>query len=213
MQEVSLVIDDVSLGGSLGHVRGAPGLVLFAHGSGSSRRSPRNRRVAEHLRSGGLSTLLFDLLTEEESSDRRLVFDIPLLARRLSAAAEWARRRDDCRGVTIGYFGPSTGAGAALVAAADDPLIGAIVARGGRPDLAGAEALARVTAPTLLIVGGEDRPVIEMNREAAAQMTCETRLIIVPGATHLFEERGTMERVEELAAEWFGKWLGTSPRR
>jgi putative phosphoribosyl transferase len=220
--ETTIPIDGVSLGGSfeLPATRPAAGLVIFAHGSGSSRFSSRNRYVAEALRDDGFATLLFDLLTERESEDRRNVFDIPLLADRLAGATRWARAQPLAPGsaggspasasddsfVKIGYFGASTGAGAALIAAADDPSIAAVVSRGGRPDLA-LEHLPRVTAPTLLIVGGEDTPVIEMNRTAQAAMTCECELVIVPGATHLFEEPGTLEKVARLASQWFARHL------
>ncbi|MGE5175379.1 MAG: dienelactone hydrolase family protein [Hyphomicrobiales bacterium] len=194
---------------------GARGIVVFAHGSGSGRTSPRNRAVARALQSAGLATLLFDLLTpEEEIVDRRtahLRFDIPFLARRLDGATDWVARDEETRGLAVGYFGASTGAAAALVAAAagDAPArIAAIVSRGGRPDLAG-EALPHVTAPTLLIVGGDDVAVLGMNRRAMAEMrAAETRLTIVPGATHLFEEPGALERVADLARDWFLRYLG-----
>jgi putative phosphoribosyl transferase len=185
--------------------------VLFAHGSGSGRHSPRNRYVAQVLREAGLATLLIDLLTaEEEEVDlrtRHLRFDIGLLAERLVGATEWLERNPDTQDLRVGYFGASTGAGAALVAAAERPEpIGAIVSRGGRPDLAG-PALPRVTAPTLLIVGGNDFPVIGMNQEAMEQLRTEKRLEIVPGATHLFEEPGALEEVARLAADWFVRHL------
>jgi dienelactone hydrolase len=190
---------------------GARGVVLFAHGSGSSRFSSRNRYVAQSLRDGGLGTLLIDLLTpEEEAVDLRtahLRFDIDLLADRLVGAIEWLSREPSTNKLRVGLFGASTGGGAALVAAARVPdRVAAVVSRGGRPDLAGA-ALPKVKAPTLLIVGGDDVPVIGMNREAYDQMTCERRMEIVPGATHLFEEPGTLERVAELAREWFVRYL------
>ena len=206
------------LEGSLTIPEGAAGLVVFAHGSGSSRHSPRNRYVAEYLRREGLGTLLMDLLTEEEEdADQRtgrLRFDIDLLAGRLVGAADWLSRQPATRGLRLGFFGASTGGGAALVAAAERPdLVGAVVSRGGRPDLAGA-ALARVEAPTLLIVGGDDDVVIELNREALAQLRCEARLEIVPGATHLFPEPGALARVADLAAEWFARHLShESPAR
>lgn len=189
----------------------ARGIVAFAHGSGSSRHSPRNRYVAEVLRQAGLATLLMDLLTaDEETVDARtghLRFDIPLLARRLVAATDWLLTQPATRHLRIGYFGASTGAAAALMAAAERPdVVAAIVSRGGRPDLAG-PALASVRAPTLLIVGGHDYPVIEMNREALARMQVEARLEIVPGATHLFEEPGTLEEVARLARDWFARHL------
>jgi dienelactone hydrolase len=200
-----------SLDGDLALPEDARGVVLFAHGSGSSRHSSRNRYVAERLRESGLGTLLMDLLTpEEEAVDARtahLRFDIGLLAERLGAATDWLRADPRTSRAAVGYFGASTGGGAALVAAADRPAdVGAVVSRGGRPDLAGA-ALPRVQAPTLLIVGGRDEPVIEMNREALARLRCEKRLEIVPGATHLFEEPGTLEEVAGLAAEWLTRHL------
>jgi putative phosphoribosyl transferase len=181
----------------------AKGIVLFAHGSGSSRLSPRNTRVAADLREAGLATVLFDLLTPDEAADRALVFDIGLLAERLLLATRWIRENDETRHPRGGYFGASTGAAAALAAAAyPDQDIGAVVSRGGRPDLAGAD-LSRVRAPTLLIVGGDDVDVIKLNREAQAQLRCENKLEIVPGASHLFEEPGTLEAVVELARAWF----------
>jgi len=188
----------------------AHGIVVFAHGSGSSRFSSRNRHVAEVLRAGGHGTLLLDLLTrEEEAVDMRtahLRFDIEMLADRLVATVKWLRRTEEGGRLPVGYFGASTGGGAALVAAAAIPdEIHAVVSRGGRPDLAG-PALPQVEAPTLLIVGGDDAPVIEMNREAYDQMRCERRLEIVPNASHLFEEPGTLERVAELARDWFRRW-------
>lgn len=202
-----------ALGASLAIPTRSRGLVLFAHGSGSSRMSPRNRHVARVLREAGLSTLLLDLLTsEEEAIDDRtsaLRFDIPLLAERLALATDWVRAAAATRCFSIGYFGASTGAAAALVAAANRPhTVAAIVSRGGRPDLAG-DFLEQVTAPTLLIVGGDDAPVIEMNREALARLTNAVgRLEIVPGATHLFPEPGALDRVARLAAEWFSEYLG-----
>jgi pimeloyl-ACP methyl ester carboxylesterase len=187
------------------------GVVLFAHGSGSSRHSPRNQYVAHALQEHGLATLLIDLLTiDEEAVDRRtahLRFDIPLLAARLVAIVDWLPTLAETRSLPIALFGASTGGGAALVAAAERPSnIAAVVSRGGRPDLAGA-ALPRVTAPTLLIVGGLDVPVIEMNRQAMARMRGDVALEIVPGATHLFEEPGTLERVAELAGQWLTSHL------
>ncbi len=193
----------VVLDGSLALPARACGVILFAHGSGSSRHSPRNRYVAEVLHRAGLGTLLFDLLTEDEELIAELRFDIPLLTRRLVGATDWLASQPATRGLAIGYFGASTGGGAALVAAGEKPdVVGAVVSRGGRPDLAGS-ALARVQAPTLLIVGGEDTPVILMNREALSELRCEKKLEIVPGATHLFEEPGTLETVARLAREWF----------
>ena len=201
----------VTLEGNLSLPKGARGIVLFAHGSGSSRQSPRNRQVARLLNEAKLATLLVDLLTPaEEAIDRQtahLRFDIGLLAERLLGATDWLAQHPDTRALRIGYFGASTGAAAALVAAASRPsLVGAVVSRGGRPDLAG-PALARVRAPTLLIVGGNDFPVIEMNRAALAQLRCEKRLVIVPGATHLFEEPGALLEVARLAREWFDRHL------
>lgn len=178
-------------------------VVVFAHGSGSSRHSPRNRYVAGVLQAAGLATVLFDLLTGEEERDRANVFDIALLARRLVDVTGWLRTEKDAAGLPVGYFGASTGAGAALRAAADPSVdIAAVVSRGGRPDLAG-ESLSAVSAPTLLIVGGLDEAVLELNRQAAAAMTAECRIAVVPGATHLFEEPGTLEQVAVLAREWF----------
>jgi dienelactone hydrolase len=177
--------------------------VIFAHGSGSGRLSPRNNAVAAELRAAGLATLLFDLLTPAEARDRDNVFDIGLLAERLAEAARWARQEPDLVRLPIGYFGASTGAAAALVAAAErfSPAA-AVVSRGGRPDLAG-NALPAVRAPTLLIVGGDDRAVLELNREALAALRCEKQLAVVPGATHLFEEPGALEEVTALACAWF----------
>jgi dienelactone hydrolase len=203
--------DGVALDGTLAVPAGARGVVLFAHGSGSSRHSPRNRYVAGALQAAGLATLLLDLLTAgEEDVDARtghLRFDIDLLAQRLAGATGWLAGQPDTAGLAVGYFGASTGAGAALVAAAAQPdAVRAIVSRGGRPDLAG-PALARVRAPTLLIVGGNDVPVIELNRAALDALEVEKRLEIVPGATHLFEEPGTLEQVAALARNWFARYL------
>jgi pimeloyl-ACP methyl ester carboxylesterase len=191
----------------------AVGLVIFAHGSGSSRFSSRNRRVAEFLDGHKFATLLLDLLTPaEEIVDDRTTqyrFDVDLLGARVTAAADWARAFDSLRDLPVGCFGASTGAAAALIGAAARPeIVRAVVSRGGRPDLAGA-ALPRVTAPTLLIVGGADEPVIEMNRDAMNRMTTHVELQIVPGATHLFEEPGALDQVAHLAAQWFTKYLGT----
>ena len=201
----------VVLEGNLDIPDNARGIVLFAHGSGSGRHSPRNRYVARMLRQANLATLLIDLLTaEEETIDlqtRHLRFDIGLLAERLVGATDWLNQNPDARNLRVGYFGASTGAGAALFAAAERPeLVAAVVSRGGRPDLAG-QALPRVAAPTLLIVGENDLPVISMNREALEQLRTEKELEIVPGATHLFEEPGTLEEVAQLAAEWFVRYL------
>jgi len=187
----------------LGVPDNAASLVVFAHGSGSGRLSPRNNYVAGRLREAGLATLLLDLLTPEEETDRRNVFDIDLLASRLRAAVDWAAAYPPTAHLAPCYFGASTGGGAALRAAAGDPRITAIVSRGGRPDLAGADALAGVTAPTLLIVGSRDGVVIDLNAAAHDAMRCERRLAIVPGAGHLFEEPGTLDQVVELASDWF----------
>jgi putative phosphoribosyl transferase len=191
---------------------GAQGLVLFAHGSGSSRQSPRNVWVASRLQQAGMATLLFDLLTApEEARDahtREHRFDIALLARRLADATRWVDAEPDLHDFAFGYFGASTGSAAALAAAAElGDRIGAIVSRGGRPDLAGDGALSAVAAPTLLIVGGDDAPVIALNERAQALMRCERRLVVVPGASHLFEERGALDQVATLAAEWFVEYL------
>lgn len=204
MTSSELSIGPHQLPGSLDFPYGpVRGLVVFAHGSGSGRRSPRNRYVAESLNRRGLATLLFDLLTERESFDRANVFDIPLLASRLGEALDWQAARADLADLPTGLFGASTGAAAALVAAAAAPQrVAAVVSRGGRPDLADT-ALPNVRAPTLLIVGGADVDVLELNRQAAARLTCEHALRIVPGATHLFEERGALTGVAQLASEWF----------
>ncbi len=201
----------VSLEGTVNLPRDAQGIVVFAHGSGSSRHSPRNRYVAGVLRTAGLGTLLFDLLTaEEERQDMRtahLRFDLDLLADRLLRATDWIDGQPYTRDLRVGYFGASTGSAAALMAAAERPQrIYAIVSRGGRPDLAAA-VLPRVQAPTLLIVGGDDAPVIEMNRDALAQLRTEKMLSIIPGATHLFEEPGALEEVGRLARDWFIRHL------
>ncbi|MEZ5736117.1 MAG: alpha/beta family hydrolase [Novosphingobium sp.] len=197
-----------SLAAILGIPQGAKGLVIFAHGSGSGRLSPRNNYVAERLREVGLATLLLDLLTPEEELDRRNVFDISLLASRLRLAADWAASHSETAELRPCYFGASTGGGAALRAAADDPRIAAVVSRGGRPDLAGADALAQVQAPTLLIVGELDGVVIELNAAAHDAMHCEREMVIVPGAGHLFEEPGTLDQVVDHARQWFLKHLG-----
>ena len=207
MNEVRIPAGRAMLDGNLTLVDQKKALVLFAHGSGSSRHSPRNQFVARTLNEAGLATLLFDLLTpEEESVDlytREHRFNIGLLAERLVHATKWAKQQKQTADLRIGYFGSSTGGGAALVAAAELPNeIGAVVSRGGRPDLAG-EALPKVKAPTLLIVGGEDHVVIELNEQARAQMKCECKIDIVPGATHLFEEPGALEHVAKLASDWF----------
>ncbi len=207
MNEVRIPAGRATLDGNLTIVDGATVLVLFVHGSGSSRHSPRNQFVARTLNNAGLATLLFDLLTpEEEAIDARtaeLRFNIELLAERLVHASNWAKQQQETRDLRIGYFGSSTGGGAALVAAAEVPDdVGAVVSRGGRPDLAG-EALPKVQTPTLLIVGGNDDIVIELNEQARDLMRCEVKLEIVPGATHLFEEPGALERVAQLASDWF----------
>ncbi len=197
----------ITLEGILGLPDDPLGVVVFAHGSGSGRLSPRNNFVARHLQQVNLATLLLDLLTDEEADDRRKVFDIDLLADRLLLAKGWVETEQRTRGLPIGYFGASTGAGAALQAAAREPAnVKAIVSRGGRPDLA-EPYLSSVTAPTLLIVGGHDEPVIEMNQAAYDLLSCEKKLIIVPGATHLFEEPGTLEQVAEQAGKWFARYL------
>ena len=210
--EVAIPVGTVRLEGSLAWPAGAKGIILFAHGSGSSRHSPRNRYVAGVLQEGGFATLLFDLLTAAEDRDYATRFDIPLLTSRLLAGTAWVDRQPTAAGLPLGYFGASTGAAAALAAAAEaGSRVRAVVSRGGRPDLAGAAALARVTAPTLLIVGGEDTVVIGLNRDAFARLACEKTLTIVPGATHLFEEPGTLEQVATHASRWFGRWLRPQP--
>lgn len=211
--EILIPTDGVQLHGILRLSPQAKGLVVFAHGSGSGRLSPRNNYVARVLQEAGLATLLADLLAEREASDRRYVFDIDLLAHRLLAIALWADTQPGTTGLMLGYFGASTGAGAALQAAAEAPrAVQAVVSRGGRPDLA-MSYLPRVQAPTLLIVGGNDHPVISMNEGAYAELQCIKKLIIVPGATHLFEEPGTLEEVAKLARDWFVKHLAiTTPR-
>ena len=207
-----VVLEPEGIKALLGLPKDPRGLVIFAHGSGSGRFSPRNNEVARGLHEAGLATLLLDLLRLDEEHDRRNVFDIELLASRLAFAASWARQQPDLAQLPIGYFGASTGGGAALVAAASDPTIGAVVSRGGRPDLAG-DALPRVKAPTMLIVGGADTEVLALNREAAARMSCPVEILIVPGATHLFEEPGALESVVEHAQKWFLDHLATRPRQ
>jgi putative phosphoribosyl transferase len=202
VEELDVEIGAAALPGDVALPEPARGLVLFAHGSGSSRRSPRNRMVAGVLQESGLATLLFDLLTPLEALDRAKVFDVDLLGHRLLEAIGWVQEQPRLRDLPLGAFGASTGAAAALVAAAADPAIRALVSRGGRPDLAG-EALARVRVPTLLIVGGEDEPVLSLNRAAAARLAGPHRLVVVPGATHLFEEPGALEQVAKLARDWF----------
>ncbi len=210
-REAFIPVDSITLPGELSVPGRAEGLVLFAHGSGSSRHSPRNQYVAQVIREAGVATLLFDLLTREEEridlQTRHLRFDIVLLARRLAGATKWARKQKEIASLRIGYFGASAGVGAALIAAAEmDDDIGAVVSRGGRPDMAG-EALSRVVAPTLLIVGGSDEMIIRLNEEALGKLQCVKELKIVPGATHLFEEPGKLEGVARLAADWFQRHL------
>ena len=214
---VRVAAGPATLEGTLSVPEEARGVVLFAHGSGSSRHSPRDRHVARLLNEAKLATLLVDLLTpDEEAIDLRtahLRFDINLLAERLIRATDWLIQQADLRGLRIGYFGASTGAGAALVTAAERPqTVGAVVSRGGRPDLAG-PALPHVLAPTLLIVGGNDFQVLEFNHVALAQLRCEKRLVIVPGATHLFEEPGALDEVARLAREWFDRYLASADTR
>lgn len=202
-EPVEVTAGEVRLAGDLTMPEHASGIVAFAHGSGSGRLSPRNRYVADALNRAGLATLLFDLLTASEEGDRANVFDVGLLAGRLAGATRWLGERVAVRSLPIGYFGASTGAAAALWAASDPGLeIAAVVSRGGRPDLA-RPRLADVKAPTLLIVGGDDDVVLDLNRRAAAELRCENDLIIIPGATHLFEEPGTLEAVAAAASEWF----------
>ncbi len=201
--EVQVTTDEATLPGTLTVPAGPCGVVVFAHGSGSSRLSRRNVAVARSLVKRGCATLLFDLLTPGEADDRRNVFDIDLLGRRVLGATAWLRQRDDMKGIPVGYFGASTGAAAALVAAAElGDQVAAVVSRGGRPDLAG-RALPRVTAPTLLLVGSLDVEVIELNRKAQRLLAAESELLIIPGATHLFEEPGTLDEVAEAAGSWF----------
>lgn len=207
---VAIEVGPLWLEGDLSVPANAEGVVVFAHGSGSSRRSPRNRAVAAALVADGLATLLFELLTPEEEPRRDLVFDVELLAERLVAATRWLRGTPEAGGLHIGYFGASTGAAAALWAAAElGEDIGAVVSRGGRPDLA-IPRLSAVTAPTLLIVGSRDPLVLELNERARRHLTCENELVVVPGATHLFEEPGALERVIQLARSWFHRHL-TAP--
>jgi len=215
MSTVHIPAGGVSSDGKQGELDGelilppsAKGVVLFAHGSGSSRFSPRNTYVAEVLQQRGIATLLFDLLTREEDQNYETRFDIALLTRRLLAATAWLQSNPKTQTLSLGYFGASTGAAAALQAAAKmENKIAAVVSRGGRPDLAGAAALSRVTAPTLLIVGGADYGVIELNQQADALMDCERKLTLIPGATHLFEEPGTLQQAARSAADWFAQHL------
>ena len=211
---ISVRVGGVTLYGELGIPTGANGVIVFAHGSGSSRLSPRNRIVAESLRGERFATLLFDLLTPEETASehytRRFSFEIGRQAERLAGITEWLVSARETRGLRIGYFGASTGAAAALIAAASRPglnHVGAIVCRGGRPDLAG-KSVGAVTAPTLLIVGGADPSVLKLNRTALAALKCEKKLVIVPEATHLFEEAGALTEVARHSAEWFNHYLG-----
>lgn len=204
-QELSIPVEAGKIQGTLAAPGKAIGVIVFAHGSGSSRLSPRNRYVASVLQQQGFATVLFDLLTPEEENDRTNVFDIELLATRVHLAERKVRQL--LPNLPVGYFGASTGAAAALVAAARFPKdVAAVVSRGGRPDLAGA-SLPNVMAPTLLLVGGNDDVVITMNQDAAKHMQCKNELVIIPGATHLFEEPGTLEEVAKLAAAWFAKYL------
>lgn len=204
---IQIPIDSIELEGNLVIPDGAKAIVLFSHGSGSSRLSPRNNFVAEVLQKAGIATLLFDLLTEEEDEVYETRFNIPLLTERLKAVTKWLVKQDEVKDLNIGYFGASTGAASALEAAAVlGNKIHAVVSRGGRPDMA-MDLLPDVKAPTLLIVGGNDGPVIEMNESALAKLECEKKLHIVPGATHLFEESGALEEVAKLASEWFQEHL------
>lgn len=207
--EVEVPVTGATVAGRLTIPRHPRGIVIFAHGSGSSRHSPRNRYVAEVLQSAGLATLLFDLLTTVEERNRANVFDIALLSSRLVDVTHWLRTADDAAGLPVGYFGASTGAGAALRAAAETHPF-AVVSRGGRPDLAGA-FLGEVLAPTLLIVGSRDEEVLDLNRAAAAAMTARCEIAVVEGATHLFEERGMLEQVAALARQWFTDHLTPIP--
>jgi putative phosphoribosyl transferase len=210
-QPVTLVGPGIRLEGVLAVPPRSVGVVVFAHGSGSGRFSPRNNFVARKLQNGGLATLLLDLLEEREADDRRKIFDIDLLADRLLLAKAWLAERPETRPLCLGYFGASTGAGAALEAAARDPsFVGAVVSRGGRPDLA-ERYLPAVIAPTLLIVGSDDTPVIEMNEQALRLLTCPKDLVIIPGASHLFEEPGTLEQVADHALRWFLRHLPSCP--
>src|SRR6266566_2519932 len=216
MNKVRIPAGRATLDGNLSIPENATALVLFVHGSGSSRHSPRNQFVARTLNNAGLGTLLFDLLTpEEEAIDARtaeLRFNIKLLAERLVHATNWAKQQQETRSLRIGYFGSSTGGGAALVAAAEGSQdVGAVVSRGGRPDFAG-EALPKVQVPTLLVVGGDDDIVIELNEQARDRMRCEVKLEIVAGATHLFEEPGALERVAQLASNWFVDHIGAKSK-
>jgi dienelactone hydrolase len=208
MSTVLIPAGIAELDGELSLPPSAKGVVLFAHGSGSSRFSPRNTYVAEVLQQRSIGTLLFDLLTQEEDQIYETRFDIALLMTRLVDATGWLQSNPDTKDLSIGYFGASTGAAAALQAAAKmENKISAVVSRGGRPDLAGAVALRRVTAPTLLIVGGADYGVIELNQQAEMLLNCEKKLMLIPGATHLFEEPGTLQQAAHSAADWFARYL------
>ena len=210
-REAEIAAGTVHLPGILAWPAQPSGMVLFVHGSGSGRLSPRNAAVAQQLRAAGLGTLLFDLLTEAEAADRRNVFDIDLLSERLVGATTWLSRQPEAARLPIGYFGASTGAAAALKAAAASPIdIAAVVSRGGRPDLAG-DALRRVRAPTLLLVGGHDPLVLDLNQRALAQLNCVARLVVIPGAGHLFDEPGTLEQAGRLGAAWFVRHLDRQP--
>jgi putative phosphoribosyl transferase len=208
--ELDIPAGDRTVTGSLRLIENPLGVVVFAHGSGSGRRSPRNQAVARALGDLGLVTLLMDLLTPEEDLDRANVFDVDLLADRLLGATSELGRLSETAQLPVGYFGASTGAGAALIAAAERPNTAAVVSRGGRPDLA-ADRLGDVLAPTLLIVGGEDREVLQMNREALALLRCEKDLVVIPGAGHLFEEPGALDEVARLAGDWFRRHMGGGP--
>ena len=209
---VEIPVDSRTLNGILTIPHSAKGVVLFAHGSGSGRFSPRNQLVAEILQTSGIATLLFDLLQDAEAENRNIVFDINLLAQRLEAVTAWTHQEPKTRELPLGYFGASTGAAAALVAAArQKALVAAIVSRGGRADLA-RDFLPEVEAPTLLIVGGDDKEVVELNRQALAQLRCEKELTIVRGATHLFPEPGALTQVAELASAWFERYLPAAER-
>ncbi|MGZ4333189.1 MAG: dienelactone hydrolase family protein [Gaiellaceae bacterium] len=210
-REVLIAADRARLPGLLTEPAGAAGIVVFAHGSGSSHRSPRNLQVARALAAAGLATLLFDLLSDEEAADRRNVFDISLLATRLEAATRRLEEDPALRELPLGYFGASTGAAAALTAAARNSTVAAVVSRGGRPDLA-APFLSEVRAPTLLIVGGADTTVLELNRQVLEQLECEAELRVVPGAGHLFEEPGALEEVTRLTRDWFLRYVPAAGR-
>ena len=210
--DVTVAAGAVLLPATLWRPTAARGLVLFAHGSGSSRHSPRNRYVAQVLAERHVGSLLLDLLTPDEDAVHARRFDIPLLTRRLRAATDWVRQQPALAGLPLGYFGASTGAAAALMAAAEEGAgIRAVVCRGGRPDLASADALRRVRVPTLLLVGGRDEDVLALNHQAAARMATPPALVVVPGATHLFEEPGALEAVAAQAADWLGRWLVVPP--